>query len=186
MSLTLAPIWFPHCPAWMCTISLMMAESFFGQLKRIETERLTSGSVLRHWPSCRLLKQCRKSVTRSRHHRFIQKLFFLCYLLYSYRIEWFFSISLFNQYFFIQSFIEVNFDKNDDCQIDFRTHPLYVRHYCILCSCNDLAPTCDRILDKKHEQAPLFPLFIYLPQCVWVSAYPHLMTKVLFLEKKYS
>ena len=22
---TLAPIWFPHCPAWMCTISLILA-----------------------------------------------------------------------------------------------------------------------------------------------------------------
>ena len=23
--LTLAPIWLPHCPAWMCTISLILA-----------------------------------------------------------------------------------------------------------------------------------------------------------------
>jgi hypothetical protein len=29
LSLTLAPIWFPHCPAWMCTISLMLVVFFF-------------------------------------------------------------------------------------------------------------------------------------------------------------
>lgn len=28
---TLVPIWFPHCPAWMCTISLMAGASALGR-----------------------------------------------------------------------------------------------------------------------------------------------------------
>ncbi len=36
MNLTLAPIWLPHWPAWMCTISLMLEVGFLSTLKKSE------------------------------------------------------------------------------------------------------------------------------------------------------
>jgi len=34
--LTLAPIWLPHCPAWMCTISLMLISGLSSLLNKLE------------------------------------------------------------------------------------------------------------------------------------------------------
>lgn len=31
--LTLAPIWFPHCPAWRCTISLIFVFNYYLKTK---------------------------------------------------------------------------------------------------------------------------------------------------------
>ena len=34
--LTLAPIWLPHCPAWMCTISLMLISGLSSLLNKLK------------------------------------------------------------------------------------------------------------------------------------------------------